>query len=97
MNTKGFAQSNKRAMYVQRSVTYYHHSSLISLKTLATNTGIHVMWYINFRTNSLDTFTTLNVSDYPSAKTNFNRLVDSGFIDVSISDFEGQIIIEHKS
>lgn len=52
------------------------------------------MFFINFRTNSLDTFTLLEFSNYADAKTNYNRLVDSGYNEVTLSDFEGLILIE---
>ena len=52
------------------------------------------MFYINFRTNRFDTFTLLEIEGYELAKKNYNRLVDSGYKDVTLSDFEGEIIFE---
>lgn len=52
------------------------------------------MWYINFRTNSLDTFTVLEIKGYKLAKKNFNKLVDNGYKDVTLSDHEGEVIKE---
>ena len=52
------------------------------------------MFYINFRANSFETFTLLEIEGYELAKKNYNRLVDSGYKDVTLSDFEGEIIFE---
>ena len=52
------------------------------------------MFYINFRTNRFDTFTLLEIEGYELAKKNYNRLVDSGCQNVTLSDFEGEIIFE---
>ena len=52
------------------------------------------MFYINFRTNSLDKFTVLSIKGYKLAKKNFYKLVDDGYKNVTLSDFEGQILIE---
>lgn len=52
------------------------------------------MFYINFRTNSLDKFTLISVKGYKLAKENYTRLVDSGYCDVSLSDYEGEVLLE---
>ena len=52
------------------------------------------MFYINFRTNNLDTFTLIEVESYKLAKENYKRIVDSGFVNVSLSDYEGEVLLD---